>query len=539
MSKIVAKLIKKRQKGQTMSVVALLLGLGVLVGLVALAIDGGSVYLQRRFMQNSSDAGSLAGVQLMSQRVLITGGDPGYPTYALTTTLLLDTVMGLAEQNRGGAIGATNSDYTVRVYYHYAESHPSYGGTFGPEPLDEMAREPEDPDYYVRDHVDGIKVVSTINNPTVFARALPSPIQNLPVSAAAAMAIFPTCRPQPPGGPGTTLPFTRFRYSFEQELPTKGNDLCSPFIYWNAQADISGPGNNNFKNKISFNTRSFFMDENPSNTDPDVEQQLLSGFDHRFGAQVPYEPGDETVDMRGRVDPNDQTSAEDIDWWIRYQWQGAIMTNTNWLSDPNALGDWSEIYLGNYGQNVQDPLVYLIKYADDGGYTPISADWPEGLGWGRAITRTVYLWGEGGLEPGDTTATSAQKSREVCINPLNGNTCSCNNPNCVRDRVEWDYIDIDAYIAGNGDPMGDAAAAIERVRYTDAVQVVFYEHLNGGGGDARCPDGTGVPSSNNSSEARGILPSANVGGPPPGPPGSGCPPGWIPGAGVYYRTINP
>lgn len=48
-----------RESGQVLVLVAL--GLLVLVGTVALAVDVGNLYQQRRFMQNAADAGALAG----------------------------------------------------------------------------------------------------------------------------------------------------------------------------------------------------------------------------------------------------------------------------------------------------------------------------------------------------------------------------------------------------------------------------------------------------------------------------------------------
>ena len=39
---------RKRAKGQAMMVIGVLLALGVLIGLVAIAVDGGSALLQRR-----------------------------------------------------------------------------------------------------------------------------------------------------------------------------------------------------------------------------------------------------------------------------------------------------------------------------------------------------------------------------------------------------------------------------------------------------------------------------------------------------------
>jgi hypothetical protein len=296
--------IRKRASGQSIAVVGLLLGLGVLIGFVAIAMDGGSALLQRRVMQNAADAGALAGVQLLSEHVLITASEDGestYTTYPLTNTLLVNAVQTLAAQNRGGDIGATVDDYTLEIYYHYMEGHPTYPNAFGPDLVVADGA-------FIPDYVDGIKVVSTIRNPTTFARALPVAITDIESSAASAMALYPTCRPAPPSGPGTTLPFTRYRYSFERELPAKANNLCEPFIFWSGQSDVEGPGNNSIKNKISFNTRSFFLDADPWLTPASTEQQLLSGFDHRYG-NPPFTDG---ADMRGSAVDNGNSASTDV-----------------------------------------------------------------------------------------------------------------------------------------------------------------------------------------------------------------------------------
>jgi len=53
-----------RQKGQVLVIAAL--AMVVLVGFLALAIDGGNAYAQRRLMQNAADAGALAGARALA-----------------------------------------------------------------------------------------------------------------------------------------------------------------------------------------------------------------------------------------------------------------------------------------------------------------------------------------------------------------------------------------------------------------------------------------------------------------------------------------
>ena len=217
----------------------------------------------------------------MSQKVIISGGDPGYPTYALTDTLLLNTVHDLAVQNRGGTVGATDSDYGINVYFHYMVGSPVYPGAFNQNPVTATGA-------FIPDYVDGLRVKANIHNPTTFAKAIPGPSSNIKMWE---KLLRPTLSSQHVGSPllQAVRPFLSrdFRYSFEQELPTKGNNLCDPFVFWDFNGDVGGPGNSNFKNKLSFNTRSFYQDANPPSTPPDTEQQLLSGFDHRNGVAPP------------------------------------------------------------------------------------------------------------------------------------------------------------------------------------------------------------------------------------------------------------
>lgn len=54
-----------RDRAQTLVLVAL--ALGALIGLAALAIDGGNAYAQRRRAQNAADAGAIAGTRALWQ----------------------------------------------------------------------------------------------------------------------------------------------------------------------------------------------------------------------------------------------------------------------------------------------------------------------------------------------------------------------------------------------------------------------------------------------------------------------------------------
>ena len=58
--------MRLKTKGQSMVIIGILIGTGVLIGLVALAFDGGSAMLQRRNMQNGADSASLGTAKMLA-----------------------------------------------------------------------------------------------------------------------------------------------------------------------------------------------------------------------------------------------------------------------------------------------------------------------------------------------------------------------------------------------------------------------------------------------------------------------------------------
>src|SRR5207245_252981 len=99
--------LRARARGQTIAIVGLLVATGVLIGLVALAFDGGSAFLQRRTMQNGAEAGALAGIGKMLEpgRIAVSCVPaPCHPTFNLRNDEVWAAVTSLVAANRGGAI---------------------------------------------------------------------------------------------------------------------------------------------------------------------------------------------------------------------------------------------------------------------------------------------------------------------------------------------------------------------------------------------------------------------------------------------------
>src|SRR5436305_14434811 len=91
-------IIPARARGQTMVFVGLLVGLGVLIGFVAIATDGGSALLQRRNMQNGADAAALGAAQTLAASVILSGGLGVYTASNQDLTARVDQTL---EGNRG------------------------------------------------------------------------------------------------------------------------------------------------------------------------------------------------------------------------------------------------------------------------------------------------------------------------------------------------------------------------------------------------------------------------------------------------------
>lgn len=521
-------------KGQTIVLVGLLVALGVLIGLVALAFDGGSALLQRRTMQNGSEAGALAGIGKMLEpgRIAVTCvPGPCHPTYNLRNDEVWAAVNSLVQANRGGAIQNGNLAYATSLEYHYMSGSPVYSGTYAPAP-------PASDQNPVPDYVDGVRVKATINNPTTFAKAFFSArgsqgIQSVSVSASGAALIYGTCAPEVAAGPA--LPFTRFRPALEKQLYANANTVGTPFDLWNPQGDLGG-NDSTWKNRISLNELSF----HPILTaTPPITQQLLTAFDTRNGPAATgagltlccTAPWPSTgcsancADMRGQDPPvSGGQNSQDYRNWIGWQWQGTLSTTTdhgeasmtyypsnqgtNWGRNGGArrLGDWAEMGQADLNGSLGNTIALAIgaSISISGTEGPLSG---PPLNYGKAITRTVYVWGDAAPTPADPTNYSSDTAAQTFT--------TCNGAGCTTAYV-WEDVTITG--PDNSDKY-HAPVNVNRVRFTRSYDGVLYQNKQ-----------------NCCSSAQAII----VDRPVPGPvPGGSCSNSWTPGGGVYGRQVNP
>src|SRR5438105_11511974 len=113
-------LIKIRRRGAGQAIVVMALAMVAICGMLALAIDAGRLYFQRRLMQDAVDAGSLAGAQSLVGTVANPNGLPNYALY-----YALDDTFSTFNQNPANN-DPTSSYYTAPVNSTVTDTEGGY-----------------------------------------------------------------------------------------------------------------------------------------------------------------------------------------------------------------------------------------------------------------------------------------------------------------------------------------------------------------------------------------------------------------------------
>jgi hypothetical protein len=225
------------------------------------------------------------------------------------------------------------------------------------------------------------------------------------------------------------------------------------------------------------------------------------------------------ADMRGHTGSDD---TEDFANWIGWQWQGTLSTTTdhgaanmtyypanqgtNWGRNGGTrrLGDWAEIdYSGDNGNNIAGPINATISI--NGSPGPLSG---PPLNYGKAITRTLYVWGDPAVNPANPTNYSSNMSSQIFK--------TCTVLTCTTAYV-WEDVTISG---PNTNGTYDSSDNVNRVRITRSYDAILYENIQ-----------------SSSNEAKAVILDRPAPGPVPG--GGPCSSGWTPGGGVYGRQVNP
>ncbi|HEX8598518.1 MAG TPA: TadE/TadG family type IV pilus assembly protein [Chloroflexia bacterium] len=121
---------RQKTRGQAMVIIAL--AMFVLIGLVGLAIDGGSMYLQRRAAQNATDGAALAGTSTMLsayQDMLYANGGYVSDGSSGTEDAILEVLMEYATVN--GVVSDTVTAYFVNDDKQVVSASAGRNGTCG------------------------------------------------------------------------------------------------------------------------------------------------------------------------------------------------------------------------------------------------------------------------------------------------------------------------------------------------------------------------------------------------------------------------
>src|SRR2546421_8299004 len=113
-------LIRIRRSRSGQAIVIMALAMVAICGMLALAIDAGRLYFQRRLMQDAVDAGALAGAQSLVGTVANPNGLSNYALY-----YALDDTLSIFNQNPANN-DPTSSFYTAPVGNTVSDSQGGY-----------------------------------------------------------------------------------------------------------------------------------------------------------------------------------------------------------------------------------------------------------------------------------------------------------------------------------------------------------------------------------------------------------------------------
>jgi hypothetical protein len=204
-------------------------------------------------------------------------------------------------------------------------------------------------------------------------------------------------------------------------------------------------------------------------------------------------------------------------------------------SEPIRPGDWAETLSGNLGQNINDSLTDAATFfGTDTEFSPPPGQ--GGLGWGKALKTTIYVWGNP-----QTAGMSCTGGSTYCDDESLQETDTYTRPlpppgSGTESVVGWKDVLVRGS-SGTYQAVSPGQYRDMRVRFTHAYTVIFYENLQGS-----CTGCVNLPAcstdlvTGNGSEAVGFILNEQVSDPPPG---EVCTGGWQVGGGVYTRQIEP
>lgn len=408
----------RRQAGQQIILFALMLA--AMIGIVALAVDVGYAYAERRFLQNGADAATMAAAILLAEEAKVSVDCPSPPwPIGTTSCIAFSATQGMvykrakdyiiAAENRGPVPpGVTYPPFTVEYHRYLSDTWVVGGG--------ETSAELVPPD------TDKVRVRQSADWDSWFARVVG--VTRMNAAATATARIAGVILNEPP--PGPTWPMVRRRSKID--LKQAPHDPASvtvddAYIFWSKQVcqkknDDCG---SEFKAVIDLSDTSAFGGQT---RDQPITEPMSGIYSPDMSCnQVPNCTG-------GSWDSSGSNDKQlDLPNWAYRGFLGRLSLSTEWGSgtcpstsvpspcdlpddaafhspaynlptpDPQwqadyglsqfpAKGDWVEIFVGDLGDNTASALkAFVDEHGDlDGAYSSK---------WGKRVRMTIFLW-EGG-----------------------------------------------------------------------------------------------------------------------------------------------
>ncbi len=326
--------VKTRRKGQTLIMFTLMIT--VLFGFVALVIDLGFAYSERRLVQNAADAGSLAGARALAGKIIATS-DGGY-AFTLTHQDVVNVVTKYVDDNKSLVPKAAVYEAPKIEYLDGSQNPLAVSNNMVPT------------------STQMVRVTRKLSFSTLFAPVIGQP--KMEVSARATAKISPVLRPKYP--PGPTWPMTRFDNNATPPKPLSG--CPDPVLFWSGNPSGNTGTTANWKQLMYMGQKSAFVNQTKYGPTTYDHDQLITTFDP-------------TYDPYSSVPPADLTGADvqvALEYWFRNGFKGQFTAGADEAPAPDAKdepwtwnegtdGDKVEVIGGNLGSNMSSAMLDYIN----------------------------------------------------------------------------------------------------------------------------------------------------------------------------------
>lgn len=402
----------RRDEGQTLVIVAA--AIAVLLGALALGLDWGYGFTQRRVSQNAADAASLSAARaLATSAVLVNGG----VSYGLSQESLYCVAKTYADQNRTSFVPSTRTtDLLVQIssdattWTTIADPGCPWSGSGTVVPASSA---------YVRVAAGTTYpslVAGVVGDPSITARA--SARARIMGTGVGQFGVWPFVRHYDPA-------------DFNAQCVDPSCSNPAPFTFWSSQGSASNKNMvfGSFKGLVDF---SRYSPRTLSQSTPRTVPQLVTAYDARWTRPAALQADQSGNckagwDTAGDEDPQNQDKSCSIPNWTYYTFGGTLALDSTWsggsgtetpsdigarpgvcgsasalqLLAPScapgssAQGDWIETASnGNLGSNISSEMLAFIAqhgFTTSRSNTPVPGSNGKTL-YGRAVTMSVFLW---------------------------------------------------------------------------------------------------------------------------------------------------